>query len=107
MSVRASNARRDTPSGLGRGRSLKGEHARSHTCSSISKLLTERPHSEYEKTPGWKSFRVSLRPHWGTQLLLSLLLLIPAAVLSVAATNKSGISAISATLVAAVAAADI
>ena len=70
--------------------------------------MTERTRAEYEKTPdSWEALRVSLRNHWGTQLLLSLLLLIPAAVLSVAATNKSRISAISATLVAAVAAADI
>ena len=88
-----------------KGRSLKGEHVRSQACSSISRLLTARPRAEYEKTPDWKSFQGSLRPHWGTQLLLSLLLLIPTAVSSVAATHK--ISAISATLAATVAAADL
>ena len=47
---------------------------------------------------------MTLRTHWGTQLLLSLLLLFPAAIVAVDANDN--MSDISATLVAAVAAAD-
>ena len=67
--------------------------------------MTERTRAEYEKTPdSWEALRISLRTRWGTQLLLSLLLLFPAAVVAVDANDN--MSDIRATLVAAVAAAD-
>ena len=67
--------------------------------------MTERPRAEYKKTPdSWEALRISLRTRWGTQLLLSVRLLFPAALVAVDADDN--MSDIRATHVAAVAAAD-